>query len=72
MSTTAAVVQKTTADAISKFLDDAWSENHEMPTVNISTCPTCESKFEEWEHLDVSTCRGCGTVISRCLDLSAE
>uniref|UniRef100_A0A6C0K7H8 Transcription factor TFIIB cyclin-like domain-containing protein n=1 Tax=viral metagenome TaxID=1070528 RepID=A0A6C0K7H8_9ZZZZ len=69
-----AVPQKktSTADIVSKFLDDAWSENHEIPSVNISVCPTCSSKFEEWEHLDVSTCRGCGTVISRCLDLTAE
>jgi len=54
------------------FLDSAWSEEHVIPEKGVAACPSCSSKFEEWEHGDVSTCIGCGTVISRCLDLTAE
>ena len=54
------------------YLETAWAENHQVPEKGVTSCPTCESKFEDWEHLDVSTCLGCGTVISRCLDLTAE
>lgn len=59
--------------ALKNFLDQAWEEAH-VPIVRSEppTCPSCSSKFEEWEHQDVSTCTGCGTVISRCLDLTAE
>jgi len=57
---------------MNEFLDSAWSESHAVPDKGVASCPSCESKFEEWEHLDVSTCRRCGTVISRCLDLTAE
>jgi len=57
---------------LNEFLDSAWAESHSVPEVGVSSCPTCESKFADWEHLDVSTCLGCGTVISRCLDLTAE
>ena len=54
------------------YLNAAWEEEHPLPNKVASNCPTCDSSFEEWEHLDVSTCAKCGTVISRCLDLTAE
>ena len=54
------------------YLESAWAENHQVPEKGVASCSICESKFEDWEHLDVSTCLGCGTVISRCLDLTAE
>lgn len=57
---------------INDFLNEAWDETHALPEKGIASCLSCDSKFEEWEHLDVSTCRKCGTVISRCLDLTAE
>jgi len=57
---------------MNKYLDAAWDESHAPPTPQVAKCPSCESSFEEWEHLDVSTCVKCGTVISRCLDLTAE
>jgi len=57
---------------MNKYLDAAWDESHAPPTPQVAKCPSCESCFEEWEHLDVSTCVKCGTVISRCLDLTAE
>ena len=60
------------ATTMNKYLEAAWEESHATPTTNVAECPSCDSKFEDWEHLDVSTCRKCGTVISRCLDLTAE
>jgi transcription initiation factor TFIIIB Brf1 subunit/transcription initiation factor TFIIB len=58
--------------SLDAYLDTAWSETHSLPTSNISSCGTCQAPFEDWEHLDVSTCLKCGTIQSRCLDLSAE
>jgi transcription initiation factor TFIIIB Brf1 subunit/transcription initiation factor TFIIB len=55
--------------SLDTFLDSAWAESHEAIK---SQCATCKTTFEEWEHLDVSTCLKCGTVMSRCLDLTAE
>jgi len=60
------------AESITQYLNNAWEEHHTVLSKNVSSCPTCESKFDEWEHLDVSTCIKCGTIISRCLDLTAE
>jgi transcription initiation factor TFIIIB Brf1 subunit/transcription initiation factor TFIIB len=57
---------------INEHLENAWSENHELVEKGVSSCTSCNSRFEEWEHGDVSTCIKCGTVISRCLDLTAE
>ena len=56
--------------SIQSFLDSAWSEAHE--TKQSTACPTCNAAFEECEHLDVTTCLKCGTVLARCLDLTAE
>ena len=58
--------------SIETFLDAAWNESHEAPSNSIASCSTCQSPFDDWEHLDVSTCLKCGTVVARCLDLSAE
>jgi len=58
--------------SIKTFLDNAWLENHEALSKTVSSCSNCQSPFEEWEHSDVSTCLKCGTVIARCLDLTAE
>jgi len=58
--------------SIETFLDVAWLEQHEEPKLGVANCPTCEASFDTWENLDVSTCLKCGTVISRCLDLTAE
>lgn len=60
------------SESICKYLDAVWEETHQVPSQKVSNCPSCESPFEDWEHLDVSTCIKCGTVISRCLDLTAE
>ena len=57
---------------ITQYLDKAWDDDHKIPSDLCRACPSCDSKFEDWEHLDVSTCVKCGTVISRCLDLTAE
>jgi len=57
---------------VNDFLETAWIENHSIPDKGVASCTACSSKFEEWEHRDVSTCMSCGTVISRCLDLTAE
>ncbi len=56
-------------ETIDTYLDSAWVESHETKKPQ---CSTCKSTFEEWEHLDVSTCITCGTIMSRCLDLTAE
>jgi transcription initiation factor TFIIIB Brf1 subunit/transcription initiation factor TFIIB len=61
-----------TTVSILNYLDTAWEESHEIPKNAVTNCPTCDSKFDEWEHLDVSTCIKCGTVVGRCLDLTAE
>lgn len=58
-----------TLDAL---LDQAWAETHAPVRDERPQCVTCNSKFEDWEHQDVSTCTNCGTIQSRCLDLSAE
>ena len=58
--------------SVQSFLETAWQENHELPTNSEIACPTCNNSFDELEHLDVSTCLKCGTVVSRCLDLTAE
>ena len=58
--------------SVETYLDHAWLENHSALSKTVATCPSCESSFDEWEHLDVSTCLKCGTIISRCLDLTAE
>jgi len=58
--------------SIESFLESAWLENHEALSKTVATCTTCDSSFDQWENLDVSTCLKCGTVISRCLDLTAE
>ena len=58
--------------SILDHLDSAWAESHEIPSKSVASCPSCQSSFDEWEHLDVSTCTNCGTIVSRCLDLTAE
>lgn len=58
--------------SITEYLNSAWEETHEAPSKHVAACPSCDSTFEEWEHLDVSTCTRCGTIVSRCLDLTAE
>jgi len=54
------------------YMDLAWKENHKPIAETLLKCTFCESPFDELEHLDVSTCLKCGTVVSRCLDLTAE
>jgi transcription initiation factor TFIIIB Brf1 subunit/transcription initiation factor TFIIB len=58
---------------LDSLLDAAWAETHE-PTVSghQPKCPTCSTSFEEWEHADMNTCVKCGTIVGRCLDLTAE
>ena len=58
--------------SMNEYLENIWAENHPLLEKGVTLCPTCESKFDDWEHMDVSTCLKCGTVISRCLDLTAE
>ena len=62
----------TLSKSLSSHLDSAWLDSHPALSKTVASCPTCESSFEDWEHLDVSTCIKCGTVIARCLDLTAE
>ena len=60
-------------DIFTKHLDIAWDEEHSSTVSDkVPKCSSCNSSFEDWEHLDVSTCTKCGTIISRCLDLTAE
>ena len=58
--------------SLNDYLNSAWDDSHAPPSSTVDSCQTCGSKFEEWEHLDVSTCIQCGTVAGRCLDLTAE
>ena len=42
--------------SIESFLESAWLENHEVLSKTMATCTTCDSSFDQWENLDVSSC----------------